>query len=151
MSEHLSHERFARCFVESLPELEGHVRECPECSAELKRFGESVGQLRDKIRGRINAHVESLPVHASPRQKERTGHPKWQWALATATVVVVGLIPMATLDTRLGARSPKVSTEIDPSVLMDSINLHLSRDLPAPMEPMMVVFPRKESASGGVQ
>jgi hypothetical protein len=151
MSEHLSHEQFARCFVETPPELESHVRECPECSEELKRFGESISQLRDKIRGRINAHVESLPVHAGPRQEERAGHQKWQWALAAATVAVVGFIPMATLDTRPGARSPKVSTETDPSVLMDSINLHLSRDLPAPMEPMMVVFPRKESASGGVQ
>ena len=148
MSGHLSHEQFARCFVETPPQLQGHVRNCPECAAELERFAESLGQLRGAIRGRIDAQVASMP--GPPAHRQETGPQGWQWALVAATVVMVGLIPFAILDTKPGTRAPEAAVPADPSDLMDSINLHLSRDLPAPMEPMLV-FPHPRSKPGGIQ
>jgi hypothetical protein len=49
--------------------------------------------------------------------------------------------------------SEQVFTETNPDAVMDRVNRHLSRTVPAPMEPMMSLIPREEliSKPGGVQ
>ena len=58
---------------------------------------------------------------------------------------LAGLLPLVALDFTMRSGGRATAEEVDPSILMDSINLHLSRDLPAPMEPIMV------RESGGIQ
>jgi hypothetical protein len=47
----------------------------------------------------------------------------------------------------------QLSTETNPVAIMDRVNLHLSRTVPAPMEPMMSLIPSDEliSTPGGVR
>ena len=155
MSQHLSHEEFAQCFVgsESL-EAQRHLRECPECSAELQCFGETVASLRGAIRGRVSARVAThseVVLQRADRPVTSAG-PRWRWAAAAAAIVLFGWIPVVTLETRLRESVPDPTYQSDAAALMDSINLHLSRDLPAPLEPMMVISTGSfEIRSGGNQ
>jgi hypothetical protein len=142
MTEHLSDEQFAECFVGSVQsaELLRHVRECGRCSEELERFGGAVVSLRSAIRNRVE-HAESQAIQ-DLRQTRPVVHalvPKWQWAVAVAAMVLFGLIPVITLETKQPARTVEDITDAEAAALMDAINLHLSRDLPAPMEPLMVI------------
>ena len=149
MNRHLSAQEFAESFAGQPlnAALLSHLRECPECRAELDRFGETMLAFRGAIREVINTHVESTPaIELRPHHwTEAPARGRWQWALAAAVVVLAGLLPLVALDFTLRSGGRPASEEVDPSVLMDSINLHLSRDLPAPMEPIMV------RESGGIQ
>jgi len=162
MRSHLTPEEFARCFAGSLTSIQDgeilrHARECPECSAELRRFGSAVDGFRAAIRDRVNVQVES-PVTVTRRAPPiASGNRKLKWAVAAA-LVVAGLIPVATLDSRLAPIAQETSSTLstaaaaDAAALLNSINLHLSRDLPAPLEPMMAPLQIDTSTTfGGVQ
>jgi hypothetical protein len=158
MSKHLSDEQFAECFVASArsAELLRHVRECESCSEELERFGATVVSLRTAIRSRVE-QAEAIGAVAPRRFRPAANAPvpRWQWIAGVAAVVLFGLIPVVTLETKepIPAREETAAADAAAAaVLMDSINLHLSRDLPAPMEPLMVI-PDNEFVidSGGVQ
>ena len=148
MSKHLTQEQFARCFVEGASGTEWeHLTECSECQTELDRFGGTVSALRLAVRGRVDAHVVTqtfdLPV---ARQT-----PKTRWALAAAALLLFGIAPFLT------ERPPQAvdesPAEASPEALMNAINLHLSRTMPSPMEPMMSLIPRDVYVTelGGVQ
>jgi hypothetical protein len=149
MNRHLSPQESAESFSGQPldPALLSHLRECLECRAELDRFGETVLAFRGALREVINAHVELTPaIELQPHHwAEAPARGRWQWAVAAAVVVLAGLLPIVALDFTQRSGGRPASEEVDPSVLMDSINLHLSRDLPAPMEPIMV------RESGGIQ
>ena len=157
MNKHLSDEQFAECFVDSArsAELLRHVRECRRCSEELERFGDTVISLRTAIRSRVEqAEAAGTVATRQIRPALNAPVPRWQWVVGVAAVVLFGLIPVVTLETR-GPMRTEETTAADAAaaaVLMDSINLHLSRDLPAPMEPLMVI-PDNEFMidSGGVK
>ena len=47
MSDHLTPDQFAKCFVNGAEGLElRHITECPRCSDELDRFGSAVASFR---------------------------------------------------------------------------------------------------------
>jgi hypothetical protein len=136
MSKHLTHEQFARCFVEGASGAEWeHLTECAACQTELDRFGSAVSALRLAVRGRVDAQVTTqafvMPV-ARHTQKTR-------WALAAAAILLLGVAPL--LIERPRGATEASSAEASPEVLMNAINLHLSRTMPSPMEPMMSLIP----------
>jgi anti-sigma factor RsiW len=149
MSDHLSPEQFARCFVEApTNEERQHLVECAACSAEFNAFGNSVSSLRLAIRGQVDARVESKPAAAIPVaiRPVTQGMRKLRWALATAAVLLIGIVPLVT------SRKPEPVTQqipatTSPDDLMNAINAHLSRTVPAPMEPMMSLIPSDESST----
>lgn len=151
MSDHLSPDRFAKCFVEGPTSLDlQHITECTECRAGLERFGRTVSSFRSSIRERVDAQVASdasqfTPLSTGP---EVIAVPKWRWVLTAAAVVIFVLVPVLTRET-----TPlEVGVRTDPDTLMDAINLHLSRAVPAPMEPMLAIIPGPEATeSGGVR
>ena len=149
MNKHLSQEQFARCFVGGSTSASGpsaeerqHLAACADCAAELDRFSNTVLSLRYAIRGRVEERVES-GVETRPAAAAR---PRGRWVLVAATVVLLGMVPFL-------ARKPeepvkKVLAEpTSPDALMDAIHLHLSRTVPAPMEPMMSLIPSDELKS----
>ena len=156
MSHHLSEDQFAKCVLGTSSNIERqHAAECPLCSAEFDRFCGAVGSFRSAIRCRVDAHVGS----AAPRVYSFTNPApaggvllKWSLALMTSAVVALVFLPLPapeetveTIDREAGPASA--------NALMDAINLHLLRTMPAPMEPMMVLLPEGESTEewGGVQ
>ncbi len=148
MSNHLSEDQFAKCIVViGRKELE-HLRQCPECSAELERFGSAVTAFRSALRNRADDRAAS---HAFSIRPAIANTPKWRWALVAALFVVVMVIPF--FISKPQSSIENASTQMDPEALMRAVNLHLSRTIPAPMEPMMALIPNEEPKieSGGLQ
>lgn len=159
MSDHLSPDRFAKSFVEGPTSLDlQHITECTECRAGLERFGRTVSSFRSSIRERVDAQVASdgasdasefTPLSTGP---EVIANPKWRWVWTAAAVVVFVLVSVLTRETRPLEVIGKTSIKTDPDTLMNAINLHLSRAVPAPMEPMLAIIPGPEATeSGGVR
>ena len=147
MNPHLSQERFARCFVGAATSEElRHVAACSTCRLELEDFGKTMSSLRHAIRGRVDAHLELQPfVPREPQPLTMT-----RWALVAAVVLLLGMAPFLTTYPVKESRRISVSSA---EALMDSINVHLSRTVPSPMEPMMSLLPGDEIEIvwGGIQ
>jgi hypothetical protein len=157
MSNHLSQDQFANCVVgrSTSAELQ-HVKECSECGAELERFRIAVSSFRNAVRGRVDARLalQGPEVSRFSMRPAAAGLPRWRWALAAVAVVVVVMIPLLTSEKEPQEVIEKASTpHASPDALMEAVNRHLSRTLPAPMEPMMVLIGGEEQTtkSGGIQ
>ena len=150
MNPHLSQEQFARCFVGATASEElRHVAACSTCRLELEDFGKTVSSLRHEIRGRVDAHLELQPF--VPREPQPL--PMTRWALVAAVVLLLGMAPFLTTYPVKESRRNSVSSPEASEVLMESINAHLSRTVPSPMEPMMSLLPGDEIEIvwGGIQ
>jgi hypothetical protein len=156
MSNHLSQDQFAQCIAGQPAGAElQHIGECGECSAELERFGNILSLFRSAIRDRIDDRValQGSGATAFPIQPVETGMSNWRWAVAAAALVVFVMLPFFISEPIQQESSRAVSIETDADALMNAVNAHLSRTLPAPMEPMLALLPSDEpgSESGGVQ
>jgi hypothetical protein len=158
MSNHLSEDQFARCIAggTSIEDLQ-HILECPECNAELERFGNTLSLLRNAILDRIDDHVASHTSETIPfsNRPVETGIANWRWALGAAAVVVFVLTvrPFFMTESETQEVREQTSTEANPNAIMDAVNRHLSRTVPAPMEPVLSLIPGNAAMTepGGVQ
>jgi len=155
MNNHLSQEQFARYFVgEPTNEERRHVLECAECSRELDRFGDTVLSLRRVVRERVDTHVASRPHEGTPffTGQLQVGRREIRAALVAAAVILLGIIPLLTSE-RPQRPVRETSTEQSAEALMNAINLHLSRTVPSPLEPVWSLIPNGQyiTQSGGVQ
>jgi hypothetical protein len=158
MSKHLSEDQFAKCLVGQSTSAElQHITECADCNNELDRLAATLSLFRNALRDRIDARVASqaprvsrLPLRHHP---DASGIPQWRWALAAAAVVVLVTVPFLTREKEPQTVVEKAPPQMDPDALMNAVNLHLSRTVPAPMERMISLMPSDESTnkSGGVQ
>jgi anti-sigma factor RsiW len=138
MNPHLSHEQFARCFIGTANGEElRHIAGCGACKSELEDFGKTVSSLRVAIRERVDEHIEAQPFV----KREPKPLPMTQWALVTVVVLLLGLVPFLATYPVKESRPMSVSSA---EALMGSINAHLSRTVPTPMEPMMSLLPGDE-------
>jgi len=143
MSRHPLKERFAECFVDSSlsPDELHHIRECPQCAKELQQFESMLALLRDSVRMEADQRLNQLEVPAlAARRLEHSPGLRWKWALAAAVVFSMGFLPLIFQSRRLEV-SPTANSDVEAAALMESINIHVSRDLPAFMEPLMLVVP----------
>jgi hypothetical protein len=90
-------------------------------------------------------------VEVSPaRPTTRTPKVLWLWGAAA----LAGLVLVPFLVSERKSQEPvQITAPADADALMNAINLHLLRTVPAPMEPLLVLIPRTESKtkSGGDQ
>src|SRR5262249_4295 len=153
MSDHLSEDQFAKCIAgrSTRAELQ-HISECPECSVELERFGKMLSLFRTAVRDRIDDRVGSRPSAGTPLTRREARISTLRWAWVTAAIVAL-IIPLFMSKKKPQKVDEQISTETNPVAIMDRVNLHLSRTVPAPMEPMMSLIPSEElvSKSGGVR
>ena len=146
MNNHLNDDQLARSFIGRATSAERqHLSGCALCSAELETLGDSIARFRTSVRERVQVQLQPSRAVVSG------GIPKWQWALVTSAFLTLALIPFF-------ARMPEPpvveeAVAMDPDTLMRSVNLSLSRTVPAPMEPLLVVLPGNDSIKeiGGVQ
>jgi len=146
MNNHLSEKQFARCFVGvSTNEERQHLLECLECREDLEGFENAIASLRSTIR----EQVEDRTTHIQPTRERM---PKVRRAIAAAAVILLGLVPLLTSQ-RPQRIITEASSEKNADALMDAINLHLSRTVASPMEPMMSLLPSDEyiTGSGGIK
>lgn len=149
MNDHLSSEQFARCLAGVATNDERHhAGECPECRRELERLGGAIASFRSAVRGRVEERITSHPALASPSPSRSS---KWRPALATAAAILLGIFPFFMTERELPHVTVKPPAS-DPNALMQAVGIHLSRTMPAPMQPVMALLPHQESNdSGGVQ
>jgi hypothetical protein len=153
MSKHLTEDQIARCFVgqSSIGERQ-HIQQCAACGAELERLANSISLFRNAVRDRIDACVAvHAPAIVFQDRPPVVTTPIWKWAMVTVVAVLLVALPL--FITRPQQFVDNASTTTDPDTLMREINLHLSRTMPAPMEPILTLIPDSESISnvGGVQ
>jgi anti-sigma factor RsiW len=155
MKQHLSHEQFAQCFAGRNPDPQAlqHIQVCAQCRAELERFGSSVANLQEWIRWRVNVQPPSPRALEEQRTsgsfRARSG---LRWAAAAAALILGGM-PLWLPDPAPQHPEAEAAAQVDPSELMDAVSLHLSREVPSPLEAIWVISPSVESTSvsGGVQ
>jgi hypothetical protein len=154
MSSHLSEEQFAKCLAgQGSNEVRQHLAECRECAAEVERFSKTITRFRYAVRDRVEARGPSKVQFAF--RPAPAGFRIWRWASAAAVVVVL-LSALYVNSSRQGPQQlvERESVETNPDALMRAVELHLSRTMPAPMEPVIALFPSDKSPDtpgGGVQ
>jgi hypothetical protein len=77
----------------------------------------------------------------------------WGWAVVASLVIVLLVVPKFTNKQASQQVPEQTATDLDADAVMRAVNLHLSRTVPAPMEPMITLMPAEESTtnSGGVR
>ena len=154
MTNHLSQEQIAKGALGQLTAAERqHLVECPGCRRDLERLGSALSLFRSSIRHRIDDRIALLPPGMTQFTTRPAGGSKWRWALVAAAVVVVIVLPFIVSENKPEKGVEQVSTQSDADEIMKRMNLHLSRTVPAPMEPLLLVIPNEASTteSGGVQ
>src|SRR5262249_50303713 len=153
MNKHLTDDQIAKCGAgQSTGEERRHIQECTACQGKLDRLDNSISLFRSAIRDRIDARVA---LHAPEILLEErplvVTTPLWQWTVVIVVSFVLITIPF--FITRPQQFIDSASSATDADTLMREINLHLSRTIPAPMEPIMKLIPDNESIRqlGGVQ
>jgi hypothetical protein len=122
------------------PQEEHHVRECPECSAELARLEGSLSLFRGSVR-QWSDRQSSVPDPAAWKPAPtRTGFigPPRLWALVTAMVLMLAVIPIYR-DAQHKQREAALA-QAD-AILMEQVDDQLSRAVPTPMEPLVKLVP----------
>ena len=154
MSKHLSEDQIAELYLEqSDASTLQHIRTCSQCAGELERFEQTVNAFRQSIHSRIDEHSAAHPPSAIPiSARPAAGILTWRWALAAAAAFVL-VIPFVTHEIQPQEVADKSLSESDADALMKSVNLHLSRTMPAPMEPILVLLPGEQviTESGGLK
>src|SRR5262249_20828054 len=136
MSNHLSEDQFVACLLGRAikPEMD-HISNCPECHVELDRLRNILGSFRSAVRDRVENRVASqVPMPLSRPPSATIVVPKWAWSLLAAAALVVTMVPSL-------MKKPQPVFETDPDALMRAVNIHLSRTMPAAMEPVLALLP----------
>ena len=169
MNKHLSQDQLSMWILgRSTPEERRHGTECPQCRAQLARFEEPVAAFK-------NAMYESADHEKVPRLEEVSiflrRPPEYitgalRWATVGIAVMLLITIPIyrqvEALMRRAGTTEDVTSSKGGLSIavqtnedvlLMDAVSAHLSRTIPAPMEPIMALIPGSESTThaGGMR
>ena len=141
MNRHLSEDQIARCIVgqATIAEVQ-HARECPECGAELNRFSKSISLFQSSVHDRIKDRIALVPSIAVSKSSG-VGTRTQRWVLVAAAAIVLVVLPFIRTGIKPEAFPEPVSTEADPDAVMNRVNLHLARTVPAPMEPLMMGLP----------
>jgi hypothetical protein len=149
MINHLSEDQFEACVLgrAGQPEL-AHINECPECQAEFEHFRKALSMFRSVVWDLADTQValQSSEVTASLSPPPIS---TWRWALVVTAFVVAVMIPILASQTN----PPKPAPQMSPEAVMDRLNQHLARRVPAPMEPMMSLISTEPIAAkpGAVQ
>ena len=153
MNQHLSEKEFAVAIVNGLtPQQDQHVGECSRCAAELESFSRTMSSFRGSFRKLIDDGVARAAT-SSMRRPQATRRPVGLWGLAAAMIAMVIAIPVfydTVAPSRVAGERP---ADTNPDELMKSIQAHLSRTVPGPMEPMLIFVRNREldSEQRGVQ
>jgi uncharacterized membrane protein YvbJ len=155
MNNHFTQNQFAKIAAggATRAELE-HLRDCRDCGTEMESFQKTLSQFRSAVRTRVDDRLAAYRPEISFSKTRDARVSKWNWALVAAAVVVAIVVPYLTNVSQIQPESSTPAiTETDADALMNRVNLHLSRSLPAPMEPIMSLIPSGELLikSGGVR
>jgi hypothetical protein len=153
MSQHLSEKEFAVAIVKGFtPEQLQHVADCSECAAELESFKGAMSSFRSSFRTLVDDRATG-GVPLSTRVPERASRPIGLWGLVAAMLAMVIALPTLHDNVGQNRRTGESAADTSPDALMKSIQAHLSRTVPGPMEPILIFVRNRDldSEQRGVQ
>jgi hypothetical protein len=149
MNKHLSQDQMAMWIVgRCTPEEFQHGHECALCSAELARFETPISTFR----GALQEWSFTMPApnfnEVTASQRNRFGG-TWRWA-ASATLAAALTAILLLHDGSAPQPGPAATDAVpeqwtDDTELMHAIAVHLSRPVPAAMEPIFVLVPATDT------
>jgi anti-sigma factor RsiW len=137
MSQHLSSREVSQWMIgERTPQQEQHVRQCPECGAELARMEAALGLFRGSVRHWSDRQVRVFrPL--TPTRGSR-GYPARplpvRWALAAATLLLLAAVPIYR---NVQVRQRQAEIARADALLLEQVDAEVSRAVPRPMEPLV--------------
>ena len=135
MISHLSSKQISKVLAgKATPEERLHANECAECRTELIRLRETLSLFRDSVLKWADEGYRSAPVSAAFLRVEKSAYSRQplRWALITALLILFVAVPLYR-----SVSDHHRQTDADDALLLEQVNAHLSRAVPAPMEPLM--------------
>ncbi len=144
MNQHLSSEQIARWMAgERSPAEEQHVRECPECGAELARMEAAL----ELFRGSVREWSEDSSAQAQTFVPVRRGwrFQPMRWALACVVLLMLAAIPVYR---NTAAKQRQAAQAKADAALLEQVDAEISRAVPATMEPLVKLVAWDPAAAG---
>ena len=149
MIQHLSSREVSQWIIgERTPQQERHVRECPECGAELARVEASLALFRGSVRhwsdGQNRAEPPAMGSILAARRGPRVR--PMHWALVAAALLVLAAVPIYR-----NAQDRQRQAEIAraDALLLEQVDAEVSRAIPRPMEPLVKLVSWDFSSTDG--
>jgi hypothetical protein len=137
MNRHLSSREVSQWMIgERTPQREQHVRQCPECGAEVARLEASLALFRGSVRHWSDGQRGAEPPAVGSILPARRG--SWaqplRWALVAATLLVLAAVPVYR---NVQERQRQAEIARADALLLEQVDAEVSRAVPRPMEPLV--------------
>jgi hypothetical protein len=149
MSPHLSSRQISRWMTgERTPQQELHVRECPECGAELARMEASLALFRGSVRHWSDGQRRAEPPAIGSLLTARRGFGMrpMRWALVAAALLVLAAVPVYRNAQDRQRRAEMARAD---ALLLEQVDAEVSRAVPRPMEPLVKLVSWDFSSADG--
>jgi hypothetical protein len=127
---------------------EQHVRECPECGAELARMEAALALFRGSVRHWSDGHSRAVPPAIGSILPARRG--SWaqplRWALVAAMLLVLAAVPVYR---NVQDRQRQAEAAMADALLLEQVDAEVSRAVPRPMEPLVKLVSWDFSSTDG--
>ena len=137
MSRHLSSREVSRWIIgERTPQQDQHVRQCPECGAELARMEAALGLFRSSVRHWSEGQSRAEPPaigNILPARGAAWAQPM-RWALVAAALLVLAAVPVYR---NVQERRRQAEIAMADALLLEQVDAEVSRAVPRPMEPLV--------------
>jgi len=147
MNSHLSEDQFASYLAGQATQAEiQHAQQCPECGAELNRFGAEILLFQSAVSERVDDRIANRPLLVVSKPSGAVMRIE-RWAFVAAISAVLILLPFVGTE-----RKPEEAPQLlSADEVMNRVNLHLAQSVPSPMQPLLLGLPKYESniESGG--
>ena len=137
MSQHLSSPEVSQWMIgERTPQQEQHVRQCPECGAELARMEAAVALFRGSVRHWSDGQKGAEPPAIGSILAARLGSriQPMRWALVAAALLLLAAVPIYR-NVQVRQRQAEIATA--DALLLEQVDAEVSRAVPRPMEPLV--------------
>lgn len=146
MSQHLSSQRISMWMAgERTAEDEQHLRECPECAAELARFQATLSLFRDSVchwsGQQAGSEAGAIPKTGPARSRFRLWPVRWAAAVAALLLVATISIHRSTRQQQPGGLMAQADV-----LLLEQVDAEVSRAVPRTMEPLLELVSTDYSA-----
>jgi len=135
MISHLSSDQISRLMIgEATPQEAQHAVECAQCAEEVTRMRETLSMFRDSAQHWSERSGGSIAPNRAFLQAASPAFDvsPFRWALAMAVLILVVMVPVyKSISDRHRA------ADAEDALLLEQVNAHLSRNVAAPMEPLM--------------